>query len=176
LGISFKVDPSGIDETPLPNEKPEALVARLARSKALTTAEKNGGDPARPVYVLGADTIVLLDGRIIGKPSNPAEAVRFLRDLSGKTHVVMTAFCLVRAPDKIIASGASRSRVSFRPLSPAEIEAYVKGGEPMDKAGAYAAQGEGKRLIREIRGSVPNVIGLPTEELVPWFKKVGLLK
>lgn len=174
LQIPFEIDPPGIDESPLPNEGPEALVIRLAKSKALATAQKNRGDLKTPTYVLGADTIVLLGGKILGKPANPDEAVRFLRDLSGKTHVVMTGFCLAQAPDRIVVGGASSSRVTFRHLSVAEIETYVNGGEPMDKAGAYAAQGEGKKLIGEIRGSVSNVIGLPTEELVPLFRKLGL--
>ena len=174
MGLTFEIDPPNIDESPLPDETPEALVARLAKSKAFATLKKNNGNPERPLYVLGADTIVLLDGRILGKPADPSEAVRFLRDLSGKTHVVMTSFCLAQAPDIIVVSGTSSSRVSFKLLTPAEIEAYVNGGEAMDKAGGYAAQGEGSRLIGEIRGSVSNVIGLPTEELVPWFKKLGL--
>ena len=159
LGIAFDVVPAGVDETPLPNEPAWACATRLARAKAL---EVSGRLP--DVLALGADTVVALDGRLFNTPADAAEACRMLGELSGRTHEVWTGVCLA-ASGRVRALFAVTSWVRFRRLSREDIERYVATGEPLDKAGAYAAQGCGRELIERIEGSVSNVIGLPVEEL-----------
>jgi septum formation protein len=148
-GISFRVQAANIDETPLPGEAPVAYVRRLAREKA----EAVPGE-----LVLGADTVVVAGGQILGKPVNANDAIRMLLLLSGRRHEVITGFCL-KGPETI--TGHDTTAVFFAPLTVDEIRAYVATGEPMDKAGAYAIQGLASRFVERIEGSYSNVVGLP---------------
>ena len=171
-GIAFSVQPTGIPEVPAAGEPPIAFAERLAREKALAVAASHPGD-----FVLGADTIVVVDNQILGKPRDAADAARMLRLLSGRSHRVTTGVCLVspalapplpsssatRAP--LLAPSADvRSEttlVIMAMITEDDIEAYVATGEPMDKAGAYAIQGIASRWITRIEGDYSNVVGLP---------------
>jgi septum formation protein len=167
-GYRFRVHPAHISEDPLPGEDPIAYVTRLAREKAeavfreLTTggeSQELRRDGESQVAVLGADTTVTLDSMILGKPADAADAVRMLRLLSGRTHRVVTGVAVVTAESVEVA--AEVTAVRFLTLSEAEIADYVAGGEPMDKAGAYAIQGRAARWIPRIEGCYFNVVGLP---------------
>jgi septum formation protein len=149
------VDPAHVDETPLPGEAPAATAERLASAKAATVAAHRPG-----AWVLGADTLVVLDDHTLGKPADDAEAARMLGVLSGREHRVVTGLCLLRdaAPGR---TEVQWSAVRFAPLSAEEIAWYVATGEPRGKAGAYAVQGLGARFIERIEGSFTNVMGLP---------------
>jgi septum formation protein len=155
-GFSFQVHPAHIPEDPLPNEDPTAYVIRIAREKAQAVFAQLS---ASPLVVLGADTIVTLDNLILGKPSDPADAARILRLLSGRFHRVITGVALVTAQSTEVA--AEVTSVCFLTLSDEEIAAYIATGEPMDKAGAYAIQGRAARWISRIEGDYFNVVGLP---------------
>jgi len=160
-GYRFRVHPAHINEDVLPGEDPILYVTRLAREKAeavfreLATASPD----AEKTVVLGADTTVTLDNTILGKPADAADAARMLRLLSGRTHRVITGVALVTAAGVEVA--AEVTAVRFLTLSDAEIAEYVAGGEPMDKAGAYAIQGRAARWIPRIEGCYFNVMGLP---------------
>jgi septum formation protein len=157
LGFDFSVSPSGVEETVPPDLKPEQVTETLARSKALPVSRER-----KEALVIGADTIVVLDNRILGKPSNPGEALEMLRFLSGHTHLVYTGVALARA-GMVIGAGAECSEVTFAAWGDAELKAYIQSGEPMDKAGAYAVQGRGAFLVEGIRGCFFNVMGLPVQ-------------
>ncbi len=153
-GIPFEVQPADIREDILPGETAKACAERLAREKALAVARQRPQD-----CVLGADTVVTIDGRILGKPSDADDAARMLRLLSGREHQVITGVCLVV---RGLASGASETTlVTMSEITNAEISKYVATGEPMDKAGAYAIQGIASRWIPRIEGDYSNVVGLP---------------
>jgi septum formation protein len=174
-GFVFEVHPAHIPEDPEPNEDPIAYVVRLARQKAqavfdqltkpgapgpshLGTGDCNSLDP-QFLTVLGADTTVVLDNKILGKPEDAPDAARMLRLLSGRTHRVITGVALVTADRTEVA--AEVTAVKFLTLSDAEIADYIATGEPMDKAGAYAIQGRAARWIPRIEGDYFNVVGLP---------------
>lgn len=167
-GISFTVQAADVDETCLDNEPAEEYVRRLAREKAQHVAQSA---PAGSL-VIGADTTVCVAGEILGKPAGAADAARMLRLLSGSTHRVITGFCIVRAPQQILALQHECTTVTFRRLTPGEIEKYVAGGEPLDKAGAYAIQEVGDRFVENITGSFSNVVGLPVDSVVKAFKDI----
>jgi septum formation protein len=171
-GVAFEVQPADIDERARPGEVPRALAERLAREKALAVARRVGPAPAR--LVLGADTIVVLDGDVLGKPEGPEDAVHLLGRLVGRAHRVLTAIALVESEALGDWSAVVESRVWMRPADAGEIRRYVATGEPLDKAGAYAAQGEGRRFIERIEGSETNVIGLPLEETLALLREAGL--
>ena len=152
-GIPHLVRPAEVDESVLPGEGPTAYVIRLARAKA--TAAKAGDSDV----VLGADTVVVADGEIMGKPAGPGDARRMLKRLAGREHSVITGICLHCAGKS--AEAAEETRVRFVPMEDDEIEAYVASGEPMDKAGAYAIQGLASKFIDRIEGCYFNVVGLP---------------
>ncbi|HOK03872.1 MAG TPA: Maf family protein [Victivallales bacterium] len=160
-GIDFEVIVPKINEILLPDENPVGFCLRLAREKA-ESIKTNG-------IIIAADTIVMLESRIFGKPSDMEDAVNTLRLLSGKTHNVITGVCL-RFPNKIISFHVSTS-VEFRNLSEQEIRSYVETGEAFDKAGAYAIQGRAASMIRRINGSYTNVVGLPLCEIIEELKK-----
>jgi septum formation protein len=163
-GVPFSVSTPAVDERPLPAELPAAHVRRLALAKARAVARAlpaTGG--AR--WVLGADTVVVLDGKILGKPRDAGHAGRMLARLAGRTHAVLTGVALVPAAGGRARTAVVRSRVTMRPFDAETIRRYVAGGEPLDKAGAYAVQGKGRRLVSEVSGSLTNVIGLPMERL-----------
>ena len=153
-GIAYVREiPAGIDETPAPGEAPRDYVMRLAQEKASAIA----ADPER--IVLGADTAVVIEGEILGKPSDAADAARMLRRLSGRMHEVITGICLSSWRGQVL--DAASTRVWFTTLSGPEIEAYVASGEPMDKAGAYGIQGLASKFVTRIDGCYFNVMGLP---------------
>jgi septum formation protein len=153
-GISFEVQPADIAEDILPGETAKNCAERLAREKALAVAGE------RPqACVLGADTVVTIDGRILGKPSDADDAARMLRLLSGRQHQVITGVCLVVRGQASVAS--ETTLVTMSEITDTEIADYVATGEPMDKAGAYAIQGIASRWIPRIEGDYSNVVGLP---------------
>lgn len=157
-GIAIEIDPASIDETRRPEEEPVDYASRLAREKAEARAR-----PGR--LSLGADTTVFIGRRIFEKPRDVDEAAGHLRQLSGRTHRVVTAFCLADGSGPVHQQ-AIVSRVTFRPLTPAMIEHYVGTGEGLDKAGAYGLQGWGGFLVESIEGSYTNVVGLPLSEVL----------
>ena len=170
-GILFTVQPADVDETPLPGESPRVCAERLAHEKALAVWRTRPQD-----VVLGADTIVVVDAAILGKPSDADDAACMLRLLSGRVHQVITGVCLVRPGAKGKEAGISNelnppeceqraasetTLVTMSEITDDEIRAYVSTGEPMDKAGAYAIQGIASRWIPRIEGDYSNVVGLP---------------
>lgn len=158
IGVRFAVVPAQLDETPQPGERPRAYVARLALAKARAVA----AGPGATLPVLGADTTVVCDARLLGKPADEAEAIDMLMALSGRTHQVLTAIALVRGAAE--AGVVVETAVSFRELSLAECRAYWQSGEPVDKAGGYALQGLGGIFVTRIEGSYSGVVGLPVAE------------
>jgi len=156
-GIPFQVVATEVDETPLARESAGAHVRRLAEAKAQAAAARFPG-----AVVLGADTVVVVDGHVLGKPRDAAEASTMLRSLSGRMHEVLTGVALVLSGREARpAVDVACTHVWFASLSDAEIDWYVKSGEPMDKAGGYAIQGLGSRFVDRIEGSYTNVVGLP---------------
>ncbi|MDP9500041.1 Maf family protein [Bisgaard Taxon 45] len=180
LGFHFDVFCGEIDETPLPNEKGAEYVLRMAIEKnkaarqywqqATLSQNVRHGVPSLPF--LSADTSVILDDKILGKPKNEADAAAMLRALSGRTHQVMTAVCV--ADDKQMQTAVQLSQVRFKPLSEKEIQGYIATGEPMDKAGAYGIQQLGGAFVEHIEGSFSGVMGLPVFETVALLKVFGV--
>ncbi|HEY4837582.1 MAG TPA: Maf family protein [Candidatus Acidoferrales bacterium] len=170
-GIPFVVRASKIDESRLPGESPENMVERLARAKAEDVARELL--PAGPTIILGADTVVVVNGEILGKPGNAATAREMLLKLRGREHRVITGFALLRAQHKQIHVGHETTRVWFSEITDAEIDSYVATGEPFDKAGAYAIQGIAGRYIPRIEGCYFNVVGLPMARVWEAMKDLG---
>lgn len=164
----FTVEPSQVDETLDPGPLPEA-VAALALRKARAVARHR-----RSGLVLGADTVVVIDGEALGKPSGRAEAAAMLRRLRGRTHEVMTGVAVIDAATGVEAARTVTSRVSMRAYSDAEISAYVATDEPLDKAGAYAVQGIGGTLVAGLEGSRSNVVGLPLDATAALLRQFGM--
>ena len=183
-GQRFVVHPAEIPEDPLPGEEPVAYVTRLAREKAEAVFRKlsaggdgiqeNAGRGGENLAVLGADTTVVLDSMILGKPADAADAARMLRLLSGRSHRVITGVALATAGGVEVA--AEVTAVRFLSLSDGEIADYVASGEPMDKAGAYAVQGRAARWIPRIDGCYFNVMGLPLALVCALLEGCGILK
>jgi septum formation protein len=169
LGIPFRVIPSDVTEAARAGESPAAYALRVAREKALDVAHRHPG-----CWVLGADTIVTVDGQILGKPRDAADGHRMLTLLSGRAHQVMTAFVLVGRTGTVFASQVVTSQVAFRPLTDEQIHAYLATGEPFDKAGAYAVQGRGATLVERVEGSYTNVVGLPMDEVRDTLRAAGV--
>lgn len=169
LGLDFQVRPSP-EEEPSIGTRPDEGVRRAALFKARTVAQKEWAS-----WVLAADTIVVLGGHIFGKPSSPQEAESMLRSLSGRSHEVYSAVCLARADRGFCRVETVLSRVEFRDVTEAEITAYVRTGEPMDKAGAYGIQGLGGAFVRAVYGSYTNVVGLPLAETLGMLQKNGII-
>lgn len=170
LGLEIDVIHPSSDETFSVGEAPEECALRISLEKALSvSATLPDGS-----IVIGADTIVVVDGEILGKPGDPGEASTMLHKLSGKEHRVYTAFSIVRAKNERLHSEIVGTRVLVKPLAASEIEGYIKTGEPMDKAGAYAIQGSGSFMVSGIEGSYSNVVGLPVEELLEALKKLDV--
>jgi septum formation protein len=166
-GVPFTVRTADIDESVQPGEAPQQYVRRLAARKAMAVPR------AAQECVLAADTTVVADGEILGKPGSTADAVRMLSLLQGRTHEVITGICLRFRQDLFI--DAAVTKVTFGPMSVAQIEAYVASGEPMDKAGAYGIQGLASRYITAIEGCYPNVVGLPVSLVCRYLEKLQLL-
>jgi len=171
-GVCFEVCPADIAEDRHPGEAPVPYALRMAREKALAVAERIGAEPAR--LVLGADTIVTLDGDVLGKPENEEHAVELLSRLVGRRHSVVTAVALVASDTLAPLSFYVTSEVSMREAGLDEIRAYAATGESLDKAGGYAAQGGGRRFIECIDGSESNVIGLPVDETLAHLRAAGM--
>jgi nucleoside triphosphate pyrophosphatase len=166
-GFHFAQVSPEIDEAPLPGESPEQVVIRLARAKALAANPPNA-------ISLGADTAVILDGEALGKPTDRDEAVAMILRLAGRTHAVITGWALASG-GAVVEDGLEVTLVSMQPISAAEAEAYADSGEPMDKAGGYALQGDGGRFVTGIAGPRSNVIGLPLTSVVPALERAGVL-
>lgn len=165
IAADFQVVPSSVEEVIRPQCTPEENAIAIAQAKAEEVARGRPGH-----LVIGADTIVVLDGEIIGKPADKEDARNILRRLSGREHEVITGIAIV---DCQRVQAAAVSKVKIKPLSEDEIAAYVESGEPMDKAGAYAIQGRGARLVESYSGSYSNIVGLPMETLKDLLEKVG---
>ncbi len=173
-GVRFEVLAPDVPEERLPQEAPESFAQRVAVAKALAIARKVGGEPRRTV--IGADTIVVLDDEVLGKPSDPREARSHLRRLAGRHHRVLTAVAVIDSRTLGVRAAVVESAVAMHPASEEEIAAYVATGEPLDKAGAYAAQGEGRRFVARIEGSETNVIGLPLEQTLALLREADSLE
>lgn len=171
LGIDLIIEPSAIDESCRPGETPREQALRLSLEKARDVSGKFPG-----IWVLGADTIVVVGGEVLGKPVGGEDARQMLQKLSGREHMVITAFALVCRHAGIEYSEAVESRVTFNRLDDDEIQWYIGTGEPYGKAGAYAVQGKAAAFIKEICGSHTNVIGLPLSEVVEALRKTGAMK
>jgi septum formation protein len=167
LGLELEVAPADIDETPLPGEAPSPHALRIARAKAEAASARRPGAP-----VLAADTIVVLDGEILGKPRHRDQAREMLRRLSGRSHLVITAVAVRFAGRE--ATVVEQARVTFRPVAEPLLDWYLATGEADDKAGAYAVQGRGALLVDRVEGNVQAVVGLPLAPLPDLFARVGL--
>jgi septum formation protein len=161
-GYRFEIDASSVPEARRPGEDAIRLATRLAREKAEEVFARRQSSNQGPVIVLGADTVVVCDGEVMGKPADPADAARMLLLLSGRTHHVVTGVAVAwGSPSPAVQVAAELTQVTMRTISPAEVSLYVASGEPMDKAGAYAIQGYAARWIPRISGCYFNVVGLP---------------
>src|SRR5687767_1870305 len=171
-GIEFDVVPADVNEAMDIEDTPDGYARRLAQLKAEAVRPQAGERP-----ILGADTIVLVDNAVLGKPADAADAKRMLRLLSGREHAVLTAVCLINplAESRRVQTLVSRTNVEFAPLTDEEIDWYVASGEPMDKAGAYAVQGLASRFVTRIDGSYSNVVGLPVAVVYQLCRGAGLL-
>jgi septum formation protein len=180
IGVSFRVVGTAVEEAVRPGEAPPAYVARLAAAKAdAGWAKANAGQTAMSrdptdAPVLAADTAVILDGKILGKPAHRQDAEDMLRQLSGRTHEVLTAIALRTTGG--LESRISRSEVTFRSIAADEVQYYWETGEPGDKAGAYAIQGRAAVFIADLRGSYSGVMGLPLFETAELLDRVGVLR
>lgn len=168
-GIKFRIVPSDFDEAAVAVAGPQTLAETLARGKAHDVADR-----LESGVVIGADTIVVRDGEVLGKPHDDADAARMLTRLSGGWHEVITGVAVVDAASGRVAAGAEVTRVKVRHLTPADVEAYVASGEPRDKAGAYAIQGLGSLFIERIDGDYANVVGLPIFRLAGLLREFGI--
>ena len=167
LGWSFTVEPARITETEVPGESAENMVRRLAETKAADVCSRHEG-----CWVIGADTVVVIDGRVLGKPKSREEAVSMICELQGRTHTVMTGVAVFSADGSRL-TACEKTDVTFRPMSHDEAEAYVEQGESMDKAGAYAIQERGTLLVTRVNGCYFNVVGLPLERLSEMMAELG---
>jgi septum formation protein len=165
-GFEFQVDPVDVDERPRPGEAPAACVQRLAAEKAAQAARRHRGS-----VILGADTVVVADGLILGKPADDREAAGMLARLSGKSHEVLTGVAVQAGERQLVA--VEQTIVYFLPLSPDDIAWYVASGEPRDKAGAYAVQGLASRFVTRIEGSYSNVVGLPVARVCQLLNRIS---
>ena len=165
IGLPHEVRPADIDETYLAGEEPREHALRLAREKAARITDKDA-------VVIGSDTIVVVDGDVLGKPANEADASRMLRRLSGRSHTVITAVAV--AWKGRVAADAESVEVTFHPLSDEQIRGYIATREPMDKAGAYGIQGFGATIVARVDGDYFAVMGLPLQRMVLLMRELGL--
>jgi septum formation protein len=168
-GLSFSVLSSAVDETPIPGESPTELVQRLADAKA----ELASARAVAPAIIIAADTEVVLDGHVLGKPRTSEDARQMLIKLSGRTHSVLTGVTVVRLPDVERRRFVETTHVHFAPIPAEEITRYVASGEPFDKAGAYGIQGRAGRFVPRIEGCYFNIVGLPLARLCQELKELG---
>ena len=173
IGVPCRVETADVDESPLADETPEALVLRLAQQKAQAVWQRLAATPdGLPLPVLGADTLGLLNGELLLKPRDFADAQALLRRMSGRWHTIFTAVALVTATGTSVV--LNRNAVKFRSVSDAEILAYWRTGEPCDKAGAYAIQGRGAVFVERLEGSYSGVMGLPLFETAQLLAAAGI--
>jgi septum formation protein len=170
-GVAFSVMPADVDESARPGEAPRALALRLAAEKARAVAERLGREPRR--LVLGSDTIVVIGEEVLGKPRDAAHAIELLGRILGRRHTVLTGVALLDAASGEVRWCCVASDVVMRAASDAEVRSYVAGGEPLDKAGAYGLQGEGRKFVARVIGSETNVIGLPMDETLALLREAG---
>ena len=168
-GLKFRVDESSYEENLKLTLKPDKLAIFLAREKARDVARRH-----RNALIISADTIVVLKNRVFGKPRSRKEAKEMLKALSGKAHTVITGYTIMDTGSGEELSGSVKSKVFFKVLSEREIDAYIKSGEPLDKAGAYGVQGLGAVIVRRIEGDFFNVMGLPLNSLAESLKNFGI--
>jgi septum formation protein len=171
VGLIFTVIPSDVDEQQVAGSDPDVLVRTLAESKAMDIAEKHPHS-----WVIGADTIVVTDNQILGKPDSADAARDMLMRLSGKVHQVFTGYCICCRDQARLFTDAVKTDVRFKSLRDAEIEWYIQTREPFDKAGGYGIQGIGSALVKSIQGSYTNVVGLPVCEVVDLLIKEGIVE
>ena len=169
IGLDFEVLPSNVPEVHQPGEAPEEYVARLSRDKAQAIARQH---PSR--WIIAADTTVLLGDQLLEKPVDAADAARMLGTIAGRTHVVYTGLTLQNMDHRHSETRVAESEVRMLPLTASEIEWYVRTGEPLDKAGAYAVQGIGAMFIDSIHGSYTNVVGLPLATLFQMLRHAAI--
>ncbi len=171
LGIKFKVLKPKFVEPDLPiTSTPQKFAKTLALLKALSALCNK---KVKSGFIIGVDTVVVINNHILGKPRTPREAKKMLKILSGKTHKVITGICVIRVPDRKILTAAESTNVSFRRLSPQEIDTYITTPEPFDKAGAYAVQGKAAAFVKKVNGCYLNVIGLPVNLLLNLLYQAG---
>jgi septum formation protein len=168
-GLSFKVIPSNFDENSVSLSKPENYVKTLAEAKATDVSAAYHDS-----WVIGADTVVVINGKILGKPDSKEQARTMLKSLSGKTHQVYTGYCICCRVKERIFSNTVKTDVRFKNLADNEIEWYINTSEPFDKAGAYAIQGLGTFIVKSIKGSYTNVVGLPVCEVIEFLIEEGI--
>lgn len=171
-GMHFDLVSTEIDESRRPGEPASAMVRRLAEAKARAAAKLLSG-LAEGIIVLGTDTVVEIDGEILGKPVSVQDARSMLQRLSGRSHQVLTGLAMIRLPDGAAQMEVERTGVRFAPLAPEEIDEYVATGEPLDKAGGYGIQGFGGRFVEGVEGCYFNVVGLPLARVYRILKEFG---
>jgi septum formation protein len=171
-GIAFEVFAAPVDEARLASESPTVYVRRLAEAKARAVAGDDAATRA-PAWVIGADTVVLIDGLVLGKPASAVEARSMLESLSGRTHEVLTGIAVLRLPEGAAQVEQESTKVTIAPLSEEEIEDYIATGEPFGKAGAYAIQGRAGRFVTRVEGCYFNIVGLPLGRLYRMLKGLG---
>jgi len=171
LDLNFKAVPAQATEVPCPHETPRDFAMRVAERKARSVGERHPD-----AWIIGADTVVTVDGTILGKPRGKAEAKQMLRQLSGKEHLVITGYALVRLAEGKMVRGAEETRVKVKTLEEDEIDWYINTGEPFDKAGGYAIQGKAAFMIEWVQGSYTNVVGLPLCQLVRLLREQGIIE
>jgi nucleoside triphosphate pyrophosphatase len=169
LGLEFTVEPSNSDENIQPGVDPHELAKSLSREKARLVARNH-----RDALVIAADTFILLDGMVLGKPASETEARELLEEMNGRQHSVITGFTVMEAMSNKVISESVETEVYIRKMTLQEIDSYVKTGEPLDKAGAYAIQGLGSVIVERIEGDYFNVIGLPLSALAESLKEFGV--
>lgn len=171
IGLVFDVRPTDVEAGFVSSGKaPETDALKVAEAKARAAAAAGGDD----ALVLGADTVVLTDGVVLGKPAGPADAEVMLARLSGREHTVLTAVAILDCGTGAVFRGVERTKVKFSPMSPEEIRCYVQTGEPLDKAGAYAVQGLGSLFVERVEGCYSNVVGLPLALVGRMLRAAGL--
>ncbi len=170
LGLEFTVEISQVNEEVLTDEKPQSFVERVSHAKACAV-----GQIFENVWVLAADTAVVIDGEILGKPSGNTEAMAMLQKLSGREHQVWTGYCLYNGSKGVVVQQSVQTSVNFTQLGPNLCQAYVNSGEPFDKAGGYGIQSMAGFLVKSINGSYSNVVGLPVAEVVEELLKNNVI-
>ena len=170
LGVSFSIMPPGIDERRKPYESPKDYVLRIAYEKA-----RKVGDLFPDKWIIGADTVVVHKGKVLGKPKADEDAVAMLKRLRANWHKVYTGYCILNASKQIVYQDVAETKVFIKDLTDKEIAKYVGTSEPFDKAGSYAVQGRGGYMVKEIKGSYSNVVGLPICEITDALLSLGIL-